>query len=48
MDLFITEIMQANARLKELLDRAVQDLAIRDGISKETVKLRLGYYNDEG
>ena len=47
MDLFITEIVQANARLKELLDRAIQDLSVRDGVSKETVKLRLGYYNEE-
>ena len=47
MDLFITEVMQANVRLKELLDRAIQDLAVRDGVSKETVKLRLGYYKEE-
>ena len=48
MDLFITEIVQANARLKELLDRAIQDLSVRDGVSKETVKLRLGCYNEDG
>lgn len=47
MDLFITDVVQANARLKDLLDRAIQDLANRDGVSKETVKLRLGYYNEE-
>ena len=47
VDLFITDVVQANARLKDLLDRAIQDLANRDGVSKETVKLRLGYYNEE-
>ena len=47
MDLFITDVVQENARLKELLDRAIQDLSVRDGVSKETVKLRLGCYNEE-